>query len=134
MNTHGKRLSSSSKGKIHCGGGRISNLQGKELYQFDRKQENNPYQQEHDDLFAAEAKGDFKFADAENGAHSTLTAILGRMTTYSGQVLTYAKVLNSGISIMPKEFSFTAQPPVLPDSEGMYAAAIPGVTKYFYGV
>lgn len=120
-----------TKGKIHCGAGRISSLQGKELYQFDRKKENNPYQQEHDDLFAAISKGEFKFADAENGAHSTLTAILGRMATYSGQVLTYDKVLNSGISIMPKEFSFTAQPPVLPDSEGIYAAAIPGVTKYF---
>ena len=120
-----------TKGRIQCGAGRISSLQGKELYQFDRKKENNPYQQEHDDLFAAISKGEFKFADAENGAHSTLTAILGRMATYSGQVLTYDKVLNSGISIMPKEFSFTAQPPVLPDSEGMYAAAIPGVTKYF---
>ena len=120
-----------TKGRIHCGAGRISSFQGKELYQFDRKKENNPYQQEHDDLFAAIAKGEFKFADAENGAHSTLTAILGRMSTYSGQVLTYDQVLNSGISIMPKEFSFTAQPPVLPDSEGIYAAAIPGVTKYF---
>jgi predicted dehydrogenase len=120
-----------TKGKIQCGAGRISSLQGKELYQFDRKKENNPYQQEHDDLFATIAKGEFKFADAENGAHSTLTAILGRMSTYSGQVLSYDKVLNSGISIMPKEFSFTAQPPVLPDSEGIYAAAIPGVTKYF---
>ncbi|MEO7314240.1 MAG: Gfo/Idh/MocA family oxidoreductase [Ginsengibacter sp.] len=120
-----------TKGKIQCGAGRISSLQGKELYQFDRKKENNPYQQEHDDLFATIAKGEFKFADAENGAHSTLTAILGRMSTYSGQVLSYDKVLNSGISIMPKEFSFTAQPPVLPDSVGIYAAAIPGVTKYF---
>lgn len=120
-----------TKGRIECGAGRISSLGGKELYQFDRKQENNPYQQEHDDLFAAIAKGDFKFADAENGAYSTLTAILGRMATYSGQVLSFDKVLNSGISIMPKEFSFTAQPPVLPDSEGIYAAAIPGVTKYF---
>lgn len=120
-----------TKGKIHCGAGKISSLQGKELYQFDRKNENNPYQQEHDDLFAAIAKGNFKYADAENGALSTLTAIIGRMATYSGQVIDFDKALHSNISIMPKEFSFEAQPPVLPNSEGIYAAAIPGETKYF---
>ena len=31
-----------TKGKIECGAGRISSFQGKELYQFDRKKENNP--------------------------------------------------------------------------------------------
>ena len=44
------------------------------LYQFDTKTENNPYQTEHDELFAAIAKGEYKFADAENGAKSTMTS------------------------------------------------------------
>jgi hypothetical protein len=81
-------------------------------------------------LFAAIAKGEYKFADAENGAKSTMTAIMGRMATYSGQVLYWDKVLNSGIDIMPKEFAWNAMPPVLPDADGNYPIAVPGKTKY----
>jgi predicted dehydrogenase len=119
-----------TKGKIFCGAAQIKDNGGKVLHQFDRKSENNPYQTEHDELFAAIAKGEYKFADAENGAKSTMTAIMGRMATYSGQVLYWDKVLNSGIDIMPKEFAWNAMPPVLPDADGNYPIAVPGKTKY----
>jgi predicted dehydrogenase len=120
-----------TKGNIHCGQGRITDRSGKVLFEFDRKKENNPYQAEHDELFAAIAKGEFKFADGENGAKSTMTAILGRMATYSGQVVEFDKTLNSGISIMPASYDWNAKPPVLPDANGEYPAAVPGITKYF---
>ena len=74
-----------TKGKIHCGQGTITDAKGKSIFQFDTKKENEPYQTEHDELFAAIAKGEYKFADAERGAKSTMTSILGRMATYSGQ-------------------------------------------------
>ena len=119
-----------TKGKIFCGAAQIKDHNGKVLLQFDRKTENNPYQTEHDELFAAIAKGEYKFADAENGAKSTMTAIMGRMATYSGQVLEWDKILNSGIDIMPKEYAWNAMPPVLPDADGFYPVAIPGKTKY----
>ena len=69
------------------------------IYQFDKKNENQPYQAEHDELFAAVAKGEYKFWDAERGAKSTMTSILGRMATYSGQVIEWDKAINSGINI-----------------------------------
>jgi hypothetical protein len=119
-----------TKGKIQAGAANIVDHKGKSLYQFDRKTENNPYQTEHDELFAAIAKGEYKFADAENGAMSTMTSILGRMATYSGQVVHFDKALNSGLSLMPKEFSFAATPPVVPNGDGFYPIAVPGVTKY----
>lgn len=119
-----------SKGKIFAGAANITDLRGKVLYQFDRKTENNPYQTEHDELFAAIAKGEYKFADAENGAKSTMTSILGRMATYSGQVITWDKAINSGIDIQPKVYDFNAAPPVLPDANGYYPVAVPGITKY----
>jgi predicted dehydrogenase len=119
-----------TKGKIHCGSANITDTNGKVLYQFDRKTENEPYQAEHDELFAAIAKGEYKFADAENGANSTMTSILGRMATYSGQVVMWDKVINSGIDIQPKEYSFAAVPPVVPNADGFYNVAVPGVTKY----
>lgn len=119
-----------TKGKMFCGAANITDHKGKSLYQFDRKTENNPYQTEHDELFAAISKGEYKLDDTDHGAKSTMTAILGRMATYSGQVIDWDKAINSGIDIMPKTFDWNALPPSLPDAQGYYAAAIPGVTKY----
>lgn len=119
-----------TKGRIQCGKANILDHKGKVLYQFDKKGENNPYQTEHDELFAAIAKGEYKFADAENGAMSTMTSILGRMATYSGQVIPMDKALNSGINIQPAVYDFAAAPPVLPGPDGFYKIAVPGVTKY----
>jgi predicted dehydrogenase len=120
-----------TKGVVKCGAGQINSLNGKSLYKFDMSKENQPYQNEHDELFAAIAKGEFKFANAEYGAKSTMTSIMGRMATYSGQVMEWDKVLNSGISIQPAKYDWDAPPPTLPDGNGYYAIATPGVTKYF---
>ncbi len=119
-----------TKGVVKAGAAEIS-YKGKVLYKFDKGTENNPYQSEHDELFAAIAKNEYKFADAENGAKATLTSILGRMATYSGQVMEWDKVLNSNLSIMPSRFAWDAEPPVKPDANGFYPIATPGVTKYF---
>jgi predicted dehydrogenase len=119
-----------TKGSIQCGRGSIVDRNGKVLYQFDRNKDNEPYQQEHVELFAAIAKGEFKFADAENGAKSTMTSILGRMATYSGQIVTWDKALNSGLDIHPKVYAWDATPPVVPNADGYYPIPVPGVTKY----
>lgn len=124
-------LVSGTRGHVYFGEGRITDLKGKTLYQFDRTKENQPYQAEHDALFAAVAKGEFRYQDAERGAKSTMTSILGRMATYSGQVIEWDKAINSNISLAPTTFDFAAQPPVLPDADGLYPVAVPGVTKYF---
>ncbi|MEP6514112.1 MAG: Gfo/Idh/MocA family oxidoreductase [Parafilimonas sp.] len=124
-------LISGTKGKIFCGAAHIKDHAGNVLFQFDKTTENNPYQTEHDELFAAIAKNEYKFADAENGAKSTMTSILGRMATYSGQVIEWDKAIASGISIMPTQFDWNAMPPVVPDEDGRYPIAMPGKTKYF---
>ena len=86
----------------------------------------NPYQVEHDLLFDAIAKGEYKYADAENGAKSTMTSILGRMATYSGKMVKWDDAINSKIDIMPKKYTWEADPPVMPDSKGRYAIPVPG--------
>lgn len=118
-----------TKGTVYCQDARITTRKGK-VYQYDKTKENNPYQTEHDELFAAIAKGEYKFADAENGAKATMTAVMGRMATYSGQVIEWDKAINSGINIMPTQFAWDANPPTLPDANGFYAIATPGVTSY----
>ena len=44
-----------------------------------------------------------------------MTSILGRMATYTGQVVEWDKTLNSGIDLQPKEYAWNATPPVLPE-------------------
>ena len=102
---------------------------GYTIWKHDDRKDPNPYQVEHDELFAAVANGEYKYADAENGAKATMTAILGRMATYSGQVLEWDDAINSEISIMPKEFSWDATPPIVPNKDGFYPVPTPGITK-----
>jgi len=119
-----------TKGKIYCDAARITDLRGKTIFQFDKSKERNPYQTEHDELFAAIAKGEYKYADAENGAYSTMTSILGRMATYSGQIIDWDKAINSGLNLHPSVYAFNAAAPVNPGPAGFYPVPVPGVTKY----
>ena len=120
-----------TKGKIYCGAANIRDHKGTVIYQFDKKTENEPYQNEHVELFAAIAKGEYKFADAENGAKSTMTSILGRMATYSGQVVEWDKALNCGLNLQPTAYTWDTLPKSLPDANGNYKIAIPGMTKFY---
>src|ERR1043166_2706960 len=77
----------------------------------------DPYQQEHDDFFAA-IRNNKPYNEAEYGAHSTMTAIMGRMATYAGKEITWDNAINSQISVMPKQYSFDATPPTGPGPDG----------------
>jgi predicted dehydrogenase len=120
-----------TRGIIQCGAATITKHSGKVVFAFDKKTENNPYQTEHDELFEVIEKGEYKFADAENGAKSTMTSILGRMATYSGQVIEWDKALNSGIDMIPKQLTWDAAPPTRPNADGYYPIPVPGKLKYF---
>jgi predicted dehydrogenase len=88
----------------------------------------DPYQAEQDALFAA-IRADTPHDESENGAHATLTAILGRMATYSGRVVTWQEALASELDLSPAAYAWDAKPRVLPDASGHYAQAIPGSTQ-----
>ena len=57
-----------------------------------------------------------------------MTAIFGRMATYSGKMIEWDEAINSKISVMPKRFAWDAEPPVKPRSDGWYDHAVPGKT------
>jgi predicted dehydrogenase len=86
------------------------------------------HQVEHDRLFAALLEGR-PYNEADYGASSTMTAILGRMASYSGQIVTYADGLNSRIDLSPASMTWDAETPVKPGADGLYACAMPGQTK-----
>ncbi|QGJ68555.1 putative dehydrogenase [Planctomycetales bacterium 10988] len=96
-----------------------------------RERKNDPYQQEHDDLFAAIRYGQ-PYNEADNGAKSTMTAVFGRMCTYSGNMLTWDEALNSKLVLAPEigTYTFEMTPPVTPDKDGKYPVAMPGKTSF----
>ena len=102
-------------------------IEGRTNWTMPRHSE-NPYQIEHDALFDA-VRSDKPYNEAEYGALSTLTAIMGRMATYSGREIQFKDALASDLSLLPDRLAWDAQPPVLPDDDGAYPVAMPGVTK-----
>jgi hypothetical protein len=67
--------------------------------------------------------------EGDYGAESSMTAVLGRMATYSGQMVTWDEAVKSEVRLGPTPRSFDDALPTLPDAEGAYAAAVPGVTR-----
>ena len=119
-----------TQGSVEIGKGLITDLEGNSQYKYPKKwgEDPNPYQVEHDRLFASIRNGGV-IADAENGAMSTLTAILGRMATYTGKKITLEEALNSELHLMPETVTWDSTPPSVPDSEGNYPIPTPGKTK-----
>ncbi|MHA7129484.1 Gfo/Idh/MocA family protein [Algoriphagus namhaensis] len=121
-----------TKGKAYMSAGNLGVLtdwKGNSIYEHNRDNNPNPYQQEHDELWAAIMKGEYKFADAENAAKSTMTSIMGRYATYSGKVITWEEALNGQIDLFPEKLAWDAMPKILPNEDGYYPHAIPGKTK-----
>jgi predicted dehydrogenase len=79
------------------------------------------YQTEHNELFASIRSGK-PVNNGEYMAKSTLMAILGRMATYTGQVITWEQALNSKEDLTPAKYEWDSlpTPPV----------AVPGVTPF----
>ena len=80
-------------------------------------------------MFAA-IKNNTPFNEAENGAKSSLTAILGRMSTYTGKEISWEDALNSQLDTMPKNLAWDAEPLVKPLSSGLYQLSVPGKTQF----
>ncbi|MDQ8053610.1 MAG: Gfo/Idh/MocA family oxidoreductase [Pedobacter sp.] len=121
-----------TKGKVYLSAnnsGKLWDHKGNIIYNHDGKGNANPYQTEHDELFAAIAKNEFKFWDAERVAKSSLTAIIGRYATYSGEIIKWDDALNANNNLFPDQLSWDAKPKVLPDENGFYPVARPGKTK-----
>jgi predicted dehydrogenase len=68
-------------------------------------EDGNPYQQEHQDLIASIRAGQ-PLNEARNLAESTLTAIMGRESAYTGQTVEWEQALNSRLRYGPEKYEF----------------------------
>ncbi len=66
--------------------------------------------------------------EGELAAMSTMTAIMGRMATYSGKMVEWEEAFNSKLDSMAKTLAWDAAPPILPNADGFYPVAMPGQT------
>ncbi len=59
-----------------------------------------------------------------------MTAILGRMATYTGKEISWEDALNSDLSLADtdKLLSMDQEAPVLPDDNGDYPIPVPGIS------
>ena len=81
---------------------------------------NNGYVQEHTDLIASIRAGE-PLNEARQIAGSTMTAILGRESAYTGLELTWDELQQADLDLVPKTFTFGPMP--------LSPVAQPGLTK-----
>lgn len=80
------------------------------------------YTQEHTDLIESIRAGK-PLAELRTVAESTLTAIMGRMSTYTGKAISWDEALNSKEDLRPQALTLESEPPVPP-------VARPGETPF----
>ncbi|WP_089888203.1 Gfo/Idh/MocA family protein [Kriegella aquimaris] len=105
----------------------LKDWNGNTLFEHRGKDDPNPYEVEHVKLFESIRNGGV-ISNAENGAKSTLTAIMGRMATYSGKVIKWDEALNSDLLLVPDNMTWDSPAPVQPLADGTYAIPTPGKT------
>ncbi|NLF67845.1 MAG: Gfo/Idh/MocA family oxidoreductase [Candidatus Anammoximicrobium sp.] len=109
-----------SEGTCTIGRGRAPVIQGKNEWRYTGVQ-NNKYQTQHDELFAAIRSGR-PLNDGPRMARSTLMAILGRMAAYTGQEVTWDQALHSRQSLVPDQLDWNTRLEPIP-------LAMPGITR-----
>ena len=101
---------------------------GHKVWQSDAQEvRGRGWQQEHQDFFDALRSGDLP-NEGDYGAQSTMTAILGRLATYSGKVVKWNEAIKNETQLADVDSlcSFDDPAPVLPDPSGAYPVAVPG--------
>jgi myo-inositol 2-dehydrogenase/D-chiro-inositol 1-dehydrogenase len=94
-----------TEGIANCGG-QIWDHDGNEVWRH-QGEAPSPYVQEHTDLVNAIRTGE-RVNEAHGVAESTMTAIMGRMSAYTGKAVTWDQVMASDLSMGPDEYDLEA--------------------------
>jgi predicted dehydrogenase len=90
----------------------------------------NHYQVEHD-LFFDAIRNDQPYNEAERCCNAAMVGILGRMAAESGRLVTWDEALACKTELAPglEHYTLDSKPPVMPDADGKYPVAMPGISK-----
>jgi predicted dehydrogenase len=98
-------------------------ITGERAWTFLDRNDNQPYDDEHVALIRSIRQRE-PINDLRRVAESTLTAIMGRMAAYSGQIVTWEQARDSELRLVPQNLTWDTPMPVPP-------VAIPGQTRAF---
>ena len=88
----------------------VRDLNGKVVWKNNGKQDNNsPYEQEHMDMVASIRAGT-PIMEIQEVADSSMTAIIGRESAYSGEEVTFEWGLKSKLTLAPDDLTSDANP------------------------
>lgn len=105
------------------GEGIIRTFPGNQVaWRSQRRRDDNMYQTEHNELFKSIRDGK-PINDGDWMAKSTLLGIMGRMATYTGQIITWDMAFGSKEDLSPPVYDMKASLPTPP-------VAMPGQTKF----
>ena len=93
-------------------------IKGATTWKYDLAEPNDMYVQEHTDLIAS-IRASKPLNELKQVAESSLTAIMGRMSAYSGKTITWDEALNSPESLMPAQLTWGPMPTPLVAMPGL---------------
>jgi predicted dehydrogenase len=106
-------------------------IEGANPWQFDgSKNKNDAYDLEHVVLFNAIRSGR-PVNSGEYMIRSTLIALMGQYSCYSGKEVAWDQIAGSDFTLgpSPEDVRPDMEPPVRPDANGIYPVCTPGVTR-----
>jgi predicted dehydrogenase len=87
------------------------------------------YDEEHRLLFESIRSGK-PLNNMDYMGTSSMLAVMAQMVCYTGQEVTWEQAMNSKLTFAQPRYGFDAEPPIKPDKDGNYPAALPGITKF----
>jgi predicted dehydrogenase len=109
-----------TQGRSNCSG----KIEGENAWQFDGSKVRG-HLQEQLDLIAAIRAGN-RYNEGYYGATSSMTAVLGRLATYSGKIVKWDDAVASEITEFPDQLAWKAPAPVQKNDNGDYPIPVPG--------
>jgi predicted dehydrogenase len=102
---------------------------GEIVWQF-RDPDPNPYRAEWQ-LFLDAIRSGAPHNEARRAGEADVAALMGRMATHTGQLITYEQALGSSFQFVADidRMTFETPAPINDDADGIYACPEPGLTK-----
>jgi len=100
-------------------------IKGKNAWRHEAIKGFSAWEEEHIPFFDA-VRNNKPYNELEYAAHSTMTAIMGRMATYSGKVIDWDQAINSKVDLSPDGYSWDAKPQPAVGPDGLYPMPMPG--------
>jgi predicted dehydrogenase len=95
-----------------------------------KESEQDPYQNEWNELFAA-IRDDKPYNEVESGVKTSLVTSMGRMAAHTGKTITYDEILHGDHEFAPDvdKLTMDSPAPLLAGPDGFYPVPMPGLKK-----